>query len=265
VNQQPEVHHLPLHGRHALVTGAGSGIGAAIAQALADAGAVLTLVGRRPDALAHTRSTLARSLEHGCCPFDVTDEAAAQAGIAQAAAERGPIAILVNNAGQAASQPFAKSDAAQWQAMLDVNLLGAVHATRAALPGMLAQGWGRVVNIASTAGLKGYAYVTAYCAAKHAVVGFTRALALETARKGVTVNAVCPGYTETPLLDEAVRNIVAKTGQSDAAARAVLAQHNPQGRLVRPEEVAHAVRWLCDEASAAITGQAIAVAGGEVM
>jgi NAD(P)-dependent dehydrogenase (short-subunit alcohol dehydrogenase family) len=265
MNEPQEVRHLPLHGRHALITGAGSGIGAAIAQALAEAGAVLTLAGRRHDALEHTRATLPRSLEHGCCALDVTDEAAVIAGFAQAARERGPVAILINNAGRATSQPFAKSDAAHWQAMLSVNLMGAVHASHAALPGMLAQGWGRIVNIASTAGLKGYAYVTAYCAAKHAVIGFTRALALETARKGVTVNAVCPGYTETPLLDDAVRNIVAKTGQSDAEARAALAQHNPQGRLVRPDEVAHAVRWLCDDTSAAVTGQAIAVAGGEVM
>jgi NAD(P)-dependent dehydrogenase (short-subunit alcohol dehydrogenase family) len=254
-----------LQGRHALVTGAGSGIGAAIAQALADAGATLTLVGRRLDALERTRAALPRGDDHGCCALDITDEPAIAAAFAHAGKERGPIAILVNNAGQAASQPFLKSDTDHWRAMLEVNLLGSVHASRAALPGMVAAGWGRIVNIASTAGLTGYAYVSAYCAAKHAVIGFTRALALETARKGVTVNAVCPGYTATPLLDDAVRNIVAKTGQDEAAARATLAQHNPQGRLVQPEEVAQTVRWLCEPGSGAITAQAIAVAGGEVM
>lgn len=254
----------PLAGRHALVTGAGSGIGAAVALALAQAGATVTLAGRRLEALQRTCETLPGA-SHGCVAMDVTDEQAVRAALRQAAAERGPVAILVNNAGQAASQPFAKSDAAHWRSMLDVNLMGCVHATQAALPGMLEAGWGRIVNVASTAGLKGYAYVSAYCAAKHAVIGFTRALALEVAKKGVTVNAVCPGYTDTPLLDDAVRNIVSKTGLGAEAARAQLSAHNPQGRLVQPAEVAQAVLWLCAPGSDALTGQAIAVAGGEVM
>lgn len=255
----------PLQGRHALVTGAGSGIGAAVARVLAEAGATLTLAGRRLDALEHTRDRLPRALEHGCLVVDVTDEAAVHDGLAEAADVRGPVAVLVNNAGQAASAPFTKTDAAHWREMLDVNLMGTVHCTQAALPAMVAAGCGRVVNVASTAALTGYAYVTAYCAAKHAVLGFTRALAREVATKGVTVNAVCPGYTDTPLLDDAVRNIVAKTGADENAARRTLAAQNPQGRLVQPAEVAQAVLWLCLNESSAITGQAIAVAGGEVM
>jgi NAD(P)-dependent dehydrogenase (short-subunit alcohol dehydrogenase family) len=143
--------------------------------------------------------------------------------------------------------------------------MGTVHLTQACLPGMRERRFGRIVNIASTAALTGYAYVTAYCAAKHAVLGFTRALALEVAREGITVNAVCPGYTDTPLLDGALANIVGKTGASAEEARAKLAAGNPQRRLVTPDEVAHAVRWLCDPASAAVHGQAIVVAGGEIM
>jgi NAD(P)-dependent dehydrogenase (short-subunit alcohol dehydrogenase family) len=152
-----------------------------------------------------------------------------------------------------------------WQRMLDVNLTGAYHCIQAAAPSMLEGGWGRIVNVASTAGLTGYRYVAAYCAAKHGLVGLTRALALELASKGVTVNAVCPGYTETDIVQEAVANIVRKTGRSAEQARAELAAANPQGRLVRPEEVAHAVAMLCMPDAAALNGQAIAVAGGEVM
>lgn len=251
--------------RHAVITGAGSGIGAAIAQALAAQGHVLTLLGRRAEALEAVRSALPNAAAHGVAVADVTDEAALREALAQACEARGPALLLVNNAGQAASQPFLKTDAAHWRHQLDVNLMGAVHGTQALLPAMLAARWGRIVNVASTAALTGYAYVTAYCAAKHALLGFTRALAMEVAAKGVTVNAVCPGYTDTPLLADAVDNIVAKTGSSAADARATLARHNPQGRLVRPEEVADAVRWLCGEGSAAIHGQAIAVAGGELL
>jgi NAD(P)-dependent dehydrogenase (short-subunit alcohol dehydrogenase family) len=173
--------------------------------------------------------------------------------------------ILVNNAGQAASAPFGRTDAALWQRMLDVNLTGAYHCIQATLPGMLDLGWGRIVNVASTAGLTGYRYVAAYCAAKHGLVGLTRALALEVAAQGVTVNAVCPGYTETDIVLAAVANIVRKTGRSEDQARAALAAANPQGRLVQPDEVAHAVAWLCMPGASAMNGQAVAVAGGEVM
>jgi NAD(P)-dependent dehydrogenase (short-subunit alcohol dehydrogenase family) len=196
---------------------------------------------------------------------DVADAAQVAAAIGSAKARFGPIAILVNNAGQATSAPFLKTDAELWRQMIDVNLTGTLLCTQAALPDMLAAGWGRVVNIASTAGLIGYAYVSAYCAAKHGVIGLTRALALEVARKGITVNAVCPGYTETDLLLDSIANVRAKTGSSAEAALAVFTAGNPQGRLVQPDEVADTVRWLCGDGAASIHGQSIAVCGGEVM
>jgi len=192
---------------------------------------------------------------------DVSDPASVE----QAFARAGAVDILVNNAGQAVSSPFLRTDAARWQQMLDVNLSGAWHCMQAALPGMLDAGWGRIVNVASTAGLTGYRYVAAYCAAKHGLVGLTRALALELAAKGITVNAVCPGYTDTDIVQDAVANIVRKTGRTEEQARAELASANPQGRLVRPGEVAHAVTMLCLPAAASMNGQSIAVAGGEVM
>jgi NAD(P)-dependent dehydrogenase (short-subunit alcohol dehydrogenase family) len=252
-----------LEGSHALVTGAARGIGAAIARALADQGARLTLLGRNADALA----ALARELpgEHGYVLADVASEPQVQAAFAQARAARGPIAILVNNAGQAESAPFGKTSLDLWQRMLAVNLTGTFLCTQAALPDMLDAGGGRIVNIASTAAQKGYAYVSAYVAAKHGVLGLTRSLALELARKNITVNAVCPGYTETEILRESIANVVAKTGRSEAEARASFAAGNPQQRIVQPREVADAVRWLCGEGAAAITGQAISVSGGEVM
>jgi len=252
-----------LNGQHALVTGASRGIGAAIARALAAAGSKVTLAGRRREPLEALRAGLGEKV--GSVTLDVTDESSVAAGVADAIAARGPISILVNNAGQAASAPFEKTTPAVWARMLSVNLTGVYAVTHAVLPAMLAAGHGRVINVASTAGLIGYPYVSAYVAAKHGVIGLTRALALEVARRGVTVNAVCPGFTQTPLLDEAVANIVAKTGRTEAEARAELARSNPQGRLVRPEEVADTVVWLASPAASAINGQAIAVAGGEVM
>ena len=177
----------------------------------------------------------------------------------------GPVAILVNNAGAAESAPFVRTSLALLRRMLEVNLIGTFLCSRAALPDMLEAGFGRIVNVASIAGLKGAAYVSAYCAAKHGVIGLTRALALETATKGITVNAVCPSYTDTDMTRAAVANIVAKTGRSAADAEMELVRKNPQGRLIRPEEVAATVLWLCAPGAEAITGQAIAVAGGEVM
>jgi NAD(P)-dependent dehydrogenase (short-subunit alcohol dehydrogenase family) len=248
-----------LQGKHAVVTGASRGIGLAIARMLRAHGARVTLVARDAHALEAAAAELGG--DTAWHTVDVTDAD----GVAAVFARAGAVHILVNNAGQAASAPFGRTDAALWQRMLDVNLTGAYHCTQAALPGMLDAGWGRVVNVASTAGLTGYRYVAAYCAAKHGLVGLTRALALEVASRGVTVNAVCPGFTDTEIVADAVANIVRKTGRTADDARAQLAAANPQGRLVQPDEVAHAVAWLCMPGAAAMNGQAIAVAGGEVM
>jgi 3-hydroxybutyrate dehydrogenase len=245
---------------HALVTGGGRGIGREIAATLARAGATVTALGR-------TRATLDEAIAAGAAHFagvaDVADQAAISAAIAEAAG-RQPIDILIANAGIAESAPFARSDAALFRRMMDVDFMGVVHAVHAVLPGMKDRPYGRIVAIASTAGLKGYAYASAYSAAKHAVVGLVRSLALELSSTRVTVNAVCPGFTDTDLLSGSIDNIMKKTGRSHEQAVADLAKHNPQGRLVTPAEVADTVLWLCGEGAGAITGQAIAVAGGEI-
>jgi NAD(P)-dependent dehydrogenase (short-subunit alcohol dehydrogenase family) len=248
---------------HALVTGAGSGIGAATAIALANAGVRVSIAGRRLDALQATAASLGERAG-AVASIDVTDAAAVAKGVAAIEAEAGPIDILVNNAGKAGSAPFDRTDAALWADMLASNLSSVFLVTQAVLPGMAQRGRGRVINVASTAGLTGYAYVSAYVAAKHGVIGLTRALALEYARRGVTVNAVCPGYTDTPLVADAAANIVAKTGRSEQEARAALAKVNPMQRLVTPEEVADAILWLASEGASSINGQAVAIAGGEV-
>jgi NAD(P)-dependent dehydrogenase (short-subunit alcohol dehydrogenase family) len=252
-----------LQGQHALVTGAARGIGGAIARMLAAEGATLTLLGRAREALEQLAADLPG--QHGVAVADITDPQQIQAAFEQAIAQRGRIAILVNNAGQAESAPFGKTSLELWNRMLSVNLTGTFVCAQAALSGMLAAGRGRIVNIASTAGQRGYAYVAAYAAAKHGVIGLTRSLALEVAKKGITVNAVCPGYTETDILRDSIANVVAKTGRSEDEARAQFAASNPQQRIVQPEQVADAVRWLCGSGADAVTGQAISVSGGEVM
>jgi 3-hydroxybutyrate dehydrogenase len=245
---------------HALVTGGGRGIGREIAATLVRAGATVTVLGRH-------RATLEEAIASGAAHFvavaDVADPAAVAAAIAEAAS-RQPIDILIANAGIAESAPFGKSDAALFRRMMDVNFMGVVHTMQVVLPAMRDRPYGRIVAIASTAGLKGYPYVSAYSAAKHAVVGLVRSLALELASTRVTVNAVCPGFTDTDLVAGSIDNIMKKTGRSHDQAAAELAKHNPQGRLVTPVEVADTVLWLCGEGARAITGQAIAVAGGEV-
>jgi len=250
-----------LAGQHALITGGGTGIGAAIARALAAEGAKLTLVGRRREPLAALAAELP-AVE--VAAVDVTDRTLVDQAFAAAREEHGPITILINNAGSAASAPFAKLTAEIWREMMAVNLDALLHCCQAALPDLIAAPAGRIVTIASTAGLKGYAYTAAYVAAKHGAVGLTRALAAEYATTSLTVNAVCPGFTDTAIVRESVANIRAKTGRDEAAARAELAKFNPQRRLVEPAEVADAVLWLCLPGSGSITGQTIAVAGGEI-
>lgn len=255
-------HEKPLADRHALITGGSRGIGRAIAEALCAQGAKVTILGRDGESLSETAAGLGARADTAIA--DVTDPDAVRAAFARAAERSGPITILINNAGMAQSAPLHRTDEQMWQRVLAVNLSGTYHCIHSALPGMLSAGWGRIVNIASSAGQVGYPYVAAYCAAKHGVIGLTRALALETATKGITVNAVCPGYTDTDIVREAVANIRRKTGRTDEQALAELVRHNPQGRLVRPEEIANTVSWLCMPGSDSITGQSIAVSGGEV-
>lgn len=249
--------------RHALVTGGGQGIGVAAVRALRALGMNVTLLGRRLPVLQAVVDTDPARLH--AVAADVADPAQVAEALASARERFGPVQVLVNNAGQALSAPFHKMDMALWRQMLDVNLTGTMVCTQAVLPDMLAAGWGRVVNVASTAGQVGYAYVSAYCAAKHGVVGLTRSLALELAAKGITVNAVCPGYTETDIVRESIERVVAKTGRTHEQALAEFVKSNPQGRLVQPEQVADAIAWLCGEGAAAVTGQSISVSGGEVM
>lgn len=255
-----------LEGKVAVVTGGNAGIGEAVAKRFAEEGASVVVTGRRQQELDRVVSVIRYGKGKALAVAgSVTDEAHAQDVARRTLDSFGRIDILVNNAGQAESAPLAKTELALWQRMLAVNLTGTFLCTRAALAEMTKRGSGRIVNVASTAGLVGYAYVSAYCAAKHGVVGLTRAAALETAKSGVTVNAVCPGYTETDIVQDAVANIVAKTGKTEAEARAALVARNPQGRMIQPDEVAAAVLWLCLPGSGSVTGQAIAVAGGEVM
>jgi 3-hydroxybutyrate dehydrogenase len=252
----------PLQGQHAFVTGGGTGIGAAVARRLASAGAAVTIGGRRLAPLEFTAQAIGPAAEHVL--IDVTDESSVHGAFKQAAAARGPLTVLIKCAGLAQSSPAAKTSTALWNDAIAVNLTGTFLCSREFLVQLPRDAVGaRIVNVASMAALKGYAYVSAYCAAKHGVLGYTKALAAELASRPITVNAVCPGYTDTALLDEAVENIVRVTGKTADAARAGLARTNPQNRFIQPDEVAEVVHWLCLPSSASITGLAVPVAGGE--
>lgn len=250
---------MDLTGRHALVTGGGRGIGRAVAAALKTAGARVSIIGRNAASL---QAAISDGAADAFATADVADEAALAAAMQELSRDN-PLDIVVANAGGVETGPFMRSDAARFRRMLELNLIGTVNAFHAALPGMSGRGQGRLIAIASTAGHRGYPYVSAYCAAKHAVIGLVRSLALETARSGVTVNAVCPGYTDTDMVADSLAAITAKTGRPGEQAQAELVKANPQGRLIQPEEVAAAVLYLCGPASGAITGQSILINGGE--
>lgn len=246
-------------GKHALVTGGGTGVGKAIALALANAGVEVTICGRRQDALDAVAAGNTRI--HGITA-DVTDEASMNALYEKAEAARGPIDIVIANAGIASSAPAHKTTLADWQRMIDVNLTGAFLTVKPALAGMAQRKSGRIVFVASVAGLRGAAYVAPYVASKHGVIGLMRALAAEFATSGLTVNAVCPGFVESDMLDESIQRIVQKTGRSAEEARANLASNNPQGRIIQPQEVADAVLYLCGESAISVNGHALAISGG---
>ena len=254
-----------LDGRHAIVTGGAGAIGLAVAKQLVACGARVTVTGRTSARLERAVADLGGPQHARAQVADVADEQSVSTAFARAAAaEFGPVGILINGAGIAESAPFAKTDAALWARHIATNLSGPFYCCRAVVPGMRSANYGRIVTVASIAGLQGAPYITAYCASKHGVIGLTRALAQELASTGITVNAVCPGYVDTPMTDATIENIVAKTGMTAGDARARLAESNPEGRLLRPDEVAGAVLRLCLPDAETVTGEAIVVSGEAV-
>jgi len=257
---------IDLTGRVAVVTGGGRGIGAAVARALASAGARVVVSARTTteiEAIAEELRDAGHPAHAESC--DVTDPESVDRLLGAAEVAFGPVEILVNNAGVASSAPLKRVDLAEWNRVIGVNATGTYLCTRAFLPGMIGNGWGRVVNVASVAGRTGGAYISAYAASKHAVIGFTRSVAAEVATQGITINAVCPGFVATAMTDESVDRIVAKTGSSAEAAREQIVRLNPQGRLIEPDEVAFLVLALCDPRARGINGQAIGLDGGALL
>lgn len=252
---------MALQGRHALVTGGGRGIGRSTAAALSAAGATVTVMGRNKQPL---EEAVVSGHAKAFFVADVSDAAAIEKNVRTIEVALSPIDILVANAGAAESAPFMRTDPDTFRRLFEINVIGVVNAIRAVLEGMIARGFGRVVAVSSTAGLRGGAYITAYSASKHAVNGLVRSLALETVTSGVTVNAVCPTYVDTDMARTAVDNIVAKTGRTREEALAGILKGRPMGRLIRPEEVAAAVLYFCSAEAAAVTGTTLAIAGGEI-
>ena len=246
-----------LAGKRALVTGGGRGIGAAIAKALARAGARVIVCGRNRSDL----EAIAAEIDGEARVLDLLDRRATD----EVLAAIGHVDVLVNNAGVAESASLERTTDAMWDRILELDATAPFRVIRALVPAMVKQGWGRVVNIASNAGVSGYGYTAAYCAAKHAMVGMTRALAIDLARTGVTINAVCPGWVETQMLDDTVRRIADKTGRTIEEARAQLAAMSPQRRMIEPGEVAHATLMLCAPEARGIHGQTIVIDGGAVL
>lgn len=246
--------------QHAVVTGGATGIGLAISKALCAAGINVTVMGRNLERLNQLAAN--NELIHAV-PVDVTDESSVKKAFAEAS-KLLPITILINNAGAVETASFQNTTSEQWQKMLSINLTGSFFTTQAALSDIKAAENGRIINIASTSGLKGYAYTSAYTAAKHGVIGLTRSLALELCKTNVTVNAICPGFTNTAIVDNAIKNITAVTDRTAEQAIEELTSHNPQNRLIEPEEIAETVLWLCSAKSRSVTGQSIIIAGGEL-
>lgn len=241
---------------HVIISGGGTGVGAATAHAFANVGAKVTILGRTEDTLQ------AQGLSYQIC--DVTDAAEVKIAFEAAREEHGPISTVVANAGAADSVPFAKMTTESLSNMLDVNIVGVFNCWQAALPDMKVEGRGQMIVIASTAGLKGYPYVAGYCAAKHGVIGLTRALSLELAPLGITVNAICPGFTETPMLDRSIKNIVKLTGMSTEDAVKSLKRGNPQKRFIQVDEIAGTALWLCSESARSVNGHTLNLNGGEL-
>lgn len=249
-----------LKDKHVVISGGGTGVGAELARQFAIEGAKVTVLGRRAEPLQIVAD------ETGATPLacDVTDRAAVDEALGKARDAKGPISISIANAGSAISKPFAAMKSEDVSSTLDVNLLGTFNLWQASLHDMKEAKWGRMIAIGSTAALKGYGYVSGYCAAKHAVLGLTRSLSLELARTGITVNSICPGFIDTPMLEQSIENIVSKTGMSEEDAAKSLKATNPMKRFIQTDEIASTALWISSEGARSINGQAISINGGEI-